>query len=203
MGEAASRLNSKGVCWGNCPGKEHSFFQRPATGLTWIIVRRGYLTATTEARIPLIEVWPAETCGSSETSDNRLECGDISPLCLSNAAILSVIVDKWRAIYFNFGCSQQKNRTSSPRPNDLKKKAVMNHRTPQVTCFPLCILQLRNPGCTPIFVSKFPRVQPDGTFRYRHVQSLRFTGFQSSIRMGLVDVCRSTRLTRKFVKQQT
>ncbi len=109
------------------------FFQRPATGVKWTIVRQGYLTATTEERIPLIEVLPAETCGSSETSDNHLECGDMSPLCLSNTAILSIIVDKLRAIYFNFGCSQQKNRTSSPRPNDLKKKAVMNHRTPQVT----------------------------------------------------------------------
>ena len=47
-----------------------------------------------------------------ETSNIPLECGDLSPLCLSNTALLSIGVRKQQAFHFNLKNSMPPGRGS-------------------------------------------------------------------------------------------
>ena len=54
---------------------------------------------------------------------DHLECGDLSPLCLSEKAFLSIGLGKQRTFHFNSRFSPQNKRMSFPRAKLLEKES--------------------------------------------------------------------------------
>ncbi len=73
----------------------------------------------------------AEDAIDSETSDSHLECGDLSPLCLSKTAFLSIGVGKKQTFHFNFRWEGKKGsglKSMRPDPFCFLRVVKLSHR---------------------------------------------------------------------------